>query len=333
MNLAIFGTGLVTPIATNAPQHAAFVASGLGLNPASAFLVDDEPLAVRHCPWLGAQVGVRDRQIVLARRALLEGVGGPSGSEIPLLVCTSQDRLGFTAEDRAALLRALDAENEERWARGRFRVRETFLGAAGAFDALAYANELVASGADRVALVAVDSLISLDTIRDLFPTLQAPWTSDVLAPSEGAAATLLGPRGDGQIAEVLFAATKLGQGSDDDDAIVDGAAMTALVRAIPRCAPITRWYGQSQGDQLRRHEWRYAITRNVERAHPDYDGICLEHESGSLGAAAGLAHLVYGVACELHHEPDDDPRPGGPIAAWAISRDGLRGLAALEVSL
>lgn len=332
MSLAITGIGLVTPVAFDARQHVAFVASGLGLNSPSAFCVDDEPLAVRHAAWLGARMSVRDRQIVLARRALLEAAGPQSASPIPLLLCASQPRVGFTLDDLAALRRALHADNDERWAAGRFRLAGIFVGAAGAFDAIARADALVADGASEVAIVAVDSFVSLETIRDLYPSLAMPWTSDVPAPSEGAAAIVVRPRGRAGFAHVLYAATRSGQGNDDDDAIVDGAAMTALVRAIPPCAPIARWYGPSQGDPLRRNEWRYATTRNFERCHPELEAPCLEHATGALGAAAGLAHLVYGVASERARTIDDEPVPAGPIAAWAVSRDGLRGLAVLEVS-
>lgn len=332
MNLSIFGAGLITPIATNTLQHVAFIAAGLGLNPPSAFLVDGEPFGVRHCQWLGARMGAADRQIVLARRALLEAASGDARAPMPLLVCTSATRVGFTTDDARAIHAALDGGNEERWCSGRFRVVGSFSGAAGGFEALAKAQELVANGAPRVAIVAVDSFISLDAIRDLYPELASAWTSDPLAPSEGAAAVLVGPSDTAELARVLFADTRMGSGNDDDEANVDGAAMTALLRAVPPCPPIARWYGQSEAGLLRNNEWRYAVARNITRAHAEYEGVCLEHATGALGAAAGLAHVVYGVAVERSRTADDEPVPGGPIATWAISRDGTRGLAVLEVT-
>jgi hypothetical protein len=57
----------------------------------------------------------------------------------------------------------------------------------------------------------------------------------------------------------------------------------------------------------------------------------IDTELGAVGAAAGAMNLAYGLAVVDHRTTDAPVQEGDPFLAWAISRDGTRGLAAVSV--
>ncbi|RLB63943.1 MAG: hypothetical protein DRI90_05730, partial [Deltaproteobacteria bacterium] len=117
-----------------------------------------------------------------------------------------------------------------------------------------------------------------------------------------------------------------GSSSDEDDEIVDGAAMTQLVnQAAGSGLRITQAFGQHNVDRLRHLSWTFSVSRNCSAFDPLCRFDCVEDAIGRVGAAAGAVHLVYGLATELHGTPPFGG--GGTLAAWAVSRDGTRGLA------
>ncbi|MEM1035020.1 MAG: hypothetical protein AAGN82_32065, partial [Myxococcota bacterium] len=197
-----------------------------------------------------------------------------------------------------------------------------YVGAAGALAALARATDALAQGVPAVMVLAVDSYACPRRLaRHLRRTTR--WETVPPRLSEGAAALLVAKTG--RYGRIRFAATAPGAGSDEDDQPVDGRAMTQLIRqALDReRGPWGNLFGPFAVDSLRRRSWEYGMIRNRHGFALDLETSCLEHSVGRIGAAAGLGHLVYALACQHH----DLLAHGGRTATWAVSRDGTRGLA------
>jgi hypothetical protein len=335
MNLAVIGTGLVSPIGLTPLQHASFPRAGIGLNPPSAFVDrDGEPVPVFHCPWLGAQLPVVERLAALGERALRTATAAPAASGQPapaeqaLLLCLGATRPGLAQADRQRAAGALAGATTA-------PLRHVFTGAAAFFAALGAAERLLnADEARVVAIVAVDSFVSLEAVRAELETAPPTWVREPPPPSEAAAAVVLMRGTEGRelglsLGTVHYAGTLRGQGSDDDDEILDGVALTALLEQVPALDQrIVRAYGQGEVDRLRETEWTCAAARNAARFDPLLTTACIERWIGRVGGAAGAAHFVYGLAAERHHAAQEARTGAGPFVAWAISHDGTRGLCA-----
>lgn len=335
MNLAIVGTGLVSPIGLTPLQHACSPRAGIGLHPASAFVgADGEPVRVHHCPWLGAKLPVAERLAALASNALdsaserLSSIPDLDASNTTLLLCLGASRPGLTESDRQGaadlIARATSAP-----------LRRVLTGAASFFAAIVEADRLIEAGEVRaVVLVAADSFVSLDAIRAELEAAPSAWVREPPPPSEAVAAIVVMKGTDARelgvsLATIHDAGVLLGAGSDEDDEVVDGSALSALLDRVPSgTGPIARVYGQDQVDRLRLTEWTCAAARQAERFHPQMTIECIESRTGRVGAAAGATHLVYGVAAERHHAAREHPAGVGPCMAWAASRDGTRGACA-----
>ncbi|MEJ7732130.1 MAG: hypothetical protein WKG00_23330 [Polyangiaceae bacterium] len=126
-----------------------------------------------------------------------------------------------------------------------------------------------------------------------------------------------------------------GSGSDHDEAIVDGQAMTALLERVAPPAPmrVVRAYGQARVDDLRLSDWTYACARQVSRLHERIANLCVEAFVGRTGGAAGLVQVAYAIAREraAARFARFAPAGAGRVLCWAISADGTRGLTQLEV--
>jgi hypothetical protein len=328
MTLAVLGTGLVSPVGLDPRQHALFARAGIGLNPPAAFLDDSgEPLDVRHCRWLGAEMRWAERLVALAGTAIDSAKSRPEiGSPMAAFIC---------APSRASASGTLTSCVAER---AGCRAVEVFEGAAGFFGALAAAEQALEARAARAALVvAVDSSIDRVALEAFVATPQPTWSHAPPGPSEAAAAVVVVdatamPRGASSMATIDFAGCAAGQGSDDDDAIVDGAALTTLLaRAPAKLDPIVRSYGQTEVDRLRLLDWTYACARHSERFHPKVTKICPEFHTGSVGSAAGGVNFVFAIAAESLYAPAESAAGPGTIVAWAISRDGTRGLCTIRM--
>ncbi len=333
MNIAIIGTGLVSPIAFTPLQHACFPRAGIGLHQPSAFIGrDGERVAVLHCPWLGATLPVADRLAALGERALRQATEGLAQlphlapTDTALFICLGATRPGLSEEDRQRAVGALTATSP---------LRRVFTGAASFFAALGAAERLLDAGEARIALVlAVDSYISLAAIRADLERAPATWVREAPPPSEAAGAVALMKGTDARelklsLGALHYTSTLKGQGTDDDDEVVDGAALTALLEQVPPLdGPLVRGYGQTEVDRLRETEWTCAAARNAARFHAQFTMACVERWTGRVGGAAGAAHFIYGLAAERHHAASEGRAGAGPFVAWAISRDGTRGLCA-----
>jgi hypothetical protein len=333
VNIAIVGTGLASPIGLTPLQHACFPRAGIGLHPPSAFVGrDGERVAVLHCPWLGATLPVADRLAALGERALHQATESVAhltqlaATNTALFVCLGPTRPGLSQEDRQRAVGALTAT---------IPLRRVFTGASSFFAALGAAERLLDAGEARIALVlAVDSYISLDAVRADLERAPATWVREAPPPSEAAGAVALMKGTDARelklsLGALHYTGTLKGQGTDDDDAVVDGTALSALLDQVPPLdGPVVRAYGQTEVDRLRETEWTCAAARNAARFHPQVTTTCIERWTGRVGGAAGAAHFIFGLAAERHHAAREGRAGAGPFVAWAISRDGNRGLCA-----
>ncbi len=329
--LAVVGVGMVSPLGLSPAEHALFARAGTGPAAPGAFIDDQgETINVAHCPWLGAGLPVAARLTALGARALAAALAGrPQDASTALFTCTAAPRAGLAEPDREACEAALC-----RVAKVRTAARAT--GAAGFFHALGAAAAQLEQGAARfAAVVAVDSLVSPALLADWQRTATTPWESNLPRPAEGAAALLLALPSEARRSglEVLATLHKStcahGESSDDNDAIIDGAALTGLLRGAPR--GVAAVFGQHRLGSLRKREWAIASARTAEMFRQDLVLVSIEHEIGCLGAAAGGMNLAHGIAVHRHQAwpiEDDapEPREEGPFLAWAISPDGVRGL-------
>ena len=333
MTLEVIGAGLVSPAGLSSTEHVFFLRAGVTLPARSPFLTaEDRRVPVAYCPWIGARASVAERLERMAEAALAEAdPPRPGADPIALLLCVPPPRPGLTDADTSALgdriARRLGA-----------RAVTRFQGEAGAFAALGRARSLLSGGAaGAVVLVAADSLVSPEALADRLARPPSPYAEAPLDPGEGSAALVLVPPARGRAAgrtplgTIDAAATAPGAATDDDDEIVDGAAMTAALRALPRGAPARAVFGQARVDGLRAREWEIAVARSAERLHPEHEVYCLEESTGALGAAAGAMHLAYGLAVLRHAATREPTARDAPFYAWAISRDGTRGIAAARV--
>lgn len=336
MNLAIIGSALVSPIGLTPLLHACFVRAGLGLCPPSAFVgADGEPAPVFHCPWLGAKLSVAERLGALGERALqsasevFERMPHLAPGDMALLMSLGVTRPGFVEADRQAAAGMLATATPA-------PLRRVFTGAASFFTALLEADRLLEAGEVRVVmLVAVDSFVSLDVVRAEVEIESPSWTREPPPLSEAAAALVVMKGADARelglsLGTVHYAGVMKGAGSDDDDVVVDGTALAALLDGVPAgLGPIARVYGQAEIDALRMAEWTCASARHAALWHEAMTIECVERLIGRVGAASAAAQIAYGLAAERHHAAREHAAGTAPFLAWAISEDGTRGLCAM----
>jgi hypothetical protein len=298
----------------------------------SPFLsAEDEPLPVGRCPTVPLELPIAERMVQVARLALEEAMlatfEARGRSRTRAVVCVSGPRPGLTKEDVQAVERGVSAQVPGTRA-------ETRAGAAAIFDVLREADGTIQRGdVQALAIVAVDSYVSVEALAESVQSPPSPWRAAPPIPSEAAAALLVmtpaHARRTGQpvLATIEYAATAPGTATDDNDEPVDGGAMAALLWQARTKEPILSAFGQHAVDSLRAHEWDLAKARNSKRFDEMCAFVCPEKAIGNVGAAAGAVNLAYGIAA-LRHDTLRDPRTRrAPFAAWAISRDGLRGLA------
>ena len=341
--LAVVGIGLVSPLGLTPEEHAFFLRAEVHPATPGGF-VDGEgaPLRAAYCPWLGARLPVAMRLTALAQTALRSALAPVAGPPLvnetgrvsaALHVVTSAPRTGLTSEDRAALeadlAGAFDPSTATRAA-----------GEAAFFGALASAAARLQQGpAQAVVIVAADSLICEGPLAEWQRLRQMPWEADLpLAGEVAAAVTVMLPAfarraGIEILATIHHAATAQGEANDDNDAIIDGAAMTTLLRTLPPIGgPVRASFGPHGMGSLRRREWEMAAARLPGHVDSTCDFVCLESRIGTAGAAAGAAGLVYGIAVQRHGTWASPRAADAPFVAWAISPDGTRGLGAVSVN-
>jgi hypothetical protein len=331
MSLAVVGAGLVSPGGITPRDHAFFLPPGvLAPGPSPFVKADHARIDVRYCSWLGARLPIAERLVRMAQAAVHEACSSCGdaleGQEVPLFVCASRPRPGLGEADHRTLVDALRLQL-------RARDASSVWGAAGAFAAVREARARITGGARAAMVVAADSHVHVDAVAE--DTARAPswWALERQPLSEGAAALLLT---DVRIASqrrmpvlgiIVESQVARGTSTDDDDEIVDGAAMTTALRALPGTGKVEAIFGQYMLDNLRHREWIFAEARNAARFDPEYVNATIETRLGRLGAAAGLFNLTYGIAALHHDTMERELAVGASLLAWAISRDGTRGIA------
>jgi hypothetical protein len=329
MTSIIAGAGLASPAGLTTQDHAFFPALYVpSLGAAVFYQSDDTPLDVRYARWLGTGAPPAERVARLAHTALAEALGAFAalhpGVRVPLLLITSAPRPGWSQGDIDTVVAHLEDQ-------GTVSVAGRYQGAAQAFTALTSVPQLLGEH-EAVAMVAADSFVSLPFLEELVARPPCEWALQPRPPSEGAGALLFVRRPDealgGPRGQVDAAAVVAGPSRDDNDEIVDGRAMTAALRQLPLGPVVPLVCGQFEVDALRTQEWRLAIVREKARFEPGCAYARLEALVGRVGAAAGVMSIAYGLALVRHKVLLREKARPLPYLAWAISPDGLRGVAA-----
>ena len=181
-------------------------------------------------------------------------------------------------------------------------------------------------------VLGVDSFVSLASLTEQLQRPPHHWSDAVKVFSEAAGAVLLLPQPKAQalrleLAQIHGAQIAASPSHDDNDEIVDGAAMTQVLRSLPAVGPIAHAYGQERVEPLRRNAWNLAAARTVQRFAEEQHFETVERELGRIGAAAGAFNLAYAAALVSHQATEVGIAATAPFVAWAVSRDGTRGAA------
>lgn len=326
---SVVGVGLASPAGFGAADHVFFVRAGLVQPAPSPFLdANEEPLPCNYCSWLDGAAPLKQRIEQLALSAGVEALKTKPAvlRKLHLSLVTSAPVGAFSESDAieiaSRLRHFLEAGEVTR-----------FVGAAGAHEALAEAAQRLATGkADAVCIIGADSRFSVPMIAAAYRRRSVVWTPLEPPPSEAAAAVLLVPstaRDQKPLATLLGAMTTQGTSHDSNDEAVDGVGLTYLFRKLPNCGGVPMVFGPLESERLRQREWQLASARARQHLGRPYDMKDVEMAIGQVGAAAGVVHLAYAVACNRYRTVSSDIPPGSPFYTWAISRDGVRGMAIL----
>ncbi len=340
LDLHVLGLGLVSPVATTLRQHVFLIRAEAAMHAGRPFVDGTgEPLEVLHCPLVDPALPLAERLTALGSLAVADALSRLSDlsqrGQLAAHLCGPEPGGPEPGgpEPGGPYSAALLDGCEQRWARAhQLHFGQRFVGAAGCYEALVVAAETLSQGASAVVLLAIDSAASPAVIAErLRPVPKwvpaAPRLSEaaaVLVVTTPALAAELGL----ELGRLRYAAHALGVGTDVDDEPVDGRAMTELVRQAAGQSPLP-WgnaFGPFTVDDLRRSVWHAATVRNRHAFALDGDQQCVEHAIGNVGAAAGLAHLVYALGCQHHGVLAH----AGTTVTWAVSRQGTRGLGVIE---
>ncbi len=331
MTLSIVGTGLVSPFGRSPREHVFFLRAHVPSPFTPPFTRrDQKPVRVHFCPWLDAGLPPAARLTALATTALDGALSSLREARLPapiLALCLARPRPGLDAEVHAAVAEAL-----------RLRLSpasiETCWGEAGCFAALQMAErEVRRNPGALVAIVAADSHVSAEWLADRVERPPTRWETRKPTPSEAAAALvvassqLVAQHRLPTFGAIQRSAIATGAANDDNDEVADALGMGAVLRELGT-GHVPHAFGQGEVDALRREEWYRAVARQSARFW-ECSHVCLEADIGAVGAAAGLANLVFGGATFRHGV--GAPPASGPVLAWALSRDGTRGAASFTV--
>lgn len=328
--LAVVGVGLVSPAGFSAADHAFFVRAGVVQPVPSPFLDEnDEPLPCAYCPWLAPSATLAERIEQLAFGAASEALEAVRGEATSLHVSlvVGAPSAEFTENDAANVGARLKTYLE-------VNSLTRFHGAAGAHRALLDARQrLQAGSADAVCIVGADSTFSVPRVEAAYRRRKVVWVPLEPPPSEGAGALVLTMRRSPVVkplARFVDALTTPAASNDYNDEPVDGVGLTFLFRKLPNRGGVPMVFGPMESERLRRRDWLLAAARVRRHLGSPYAHLDVESAIGQVGAAAGAVHLAYAVACNHYRAVDPEVPSGSPFYAWAISADGLRGLALLE---
>ncbi|MEJ7732194.1 MAG: hypothetical protein WKG00_23685 [Polyangiaceae bacterium] len=332
MKVAIVGLGLVTPLARTATEHAFFLRAGVIGPPRAPFLLaDDEQLPVRVTPWLGARAPMAERLAALARPAISEALAPLAASGAgPLAgfhLCTTERRAGAGGALEDALTPVARMPRAAR-----------VTGEAGAFQALEAESRALERDPQRLSVVlAVDSFVSIEALCERLDRAPSPWAAEARPPAEGAAALLVTSPARARelrldvMATIDHVTVFRDAATDDNDEPAEAKLMTQALRRAPATRPWRFAFGPVSSGGLRSTEWHLATARTATRFGRECEMRSIEAEVGALGAATGAADIALGAAMLRHDAMVMDASHPATFVAWAMSGDGTRGLAALEV--
>lgn len=357
-DLPVLGVGLVSPAGRDALQSVVFSKASVIAPGPSLFVrldgdpMDEEdlpPVELSYCPWWpvvvesgpneAGQSVLAQRLIALAMAALREALSyllpleqrlqpdalracPPEALGCPLHLCVSRPRPGLTQAEVDTLSVVLS--------RYLVSTKTTLhFGEAGVFSALRDIGGQGATGG-RAVVVGVDSFVSLLAADDAVRFPVSDWEPLPPAPSEAAAALLLGAPGErGEPDRVLATVHSVGavteEVNDLNELPLKGSALTYLLSTLPAGPGIRAVFGQDSVSSLRRREWEMAAGRYRDRFAVEFATETVESYLGRLGAAAGIASLAYAITALRTGKLEVPAR--APVCAWAISPEGLRGLA------
>ncbi len=326
LDLSVVGLGLVSPVATTAREHVFLIRAEAAMHAGRPFVDGTgEPLEVLHCPVVDPTLPLTERLAALGTLALEDALSPLAGwarrAQMVAHLCAAAPEAPMTTEVLGTC--------EQHWARAhQLRFGRRFVGAASCYEALPVAAEALAAGASAVMILALDSAAHPAIIAQrLHPVPK--WVPVPPRLSEAAAALVvttpaLAAELGVNFGRITYAGTMTGTGTDLDDDTVDGRAMTQLIRhaASQTPRPWGNAFGPFSVDNLRRASWQAGMVRNRHAFALDGDQRCVEHSIGNVGAASGMAQLVYAMANQHH----DLLAHAGTTVAWAVSRGGERGL-------
>jgi hypothetical protein len=316
MTTAIVSYGLASPSGATAREHVFFLRAGAPPWPSPFVLASGGGFYVAAAPWLQDWSQVSKRVLGLARLAIQDACSGVTlPPRLGLLFSAPRPRLGITSEELHGLASTLALEVRA-WAL-------ELSPDAGVAVTLARAERLLSSGLDAVLVVGADSWVTARDVTARAQDATGPWLFDEPVPGEGAAALLLTTGGalgaTAPLATLDYKAHAIGASHDDNEELIDAAAMTELLWRIPPFERGLIAYGQDRVDLLRSREWEWSKARCAARLAHLRDGECLESQIGRVGASAGLMVLVFGLAFERHTSPN-----ASTFLSWEITRGGVR---------
>lgn len=331
-DLLVAAAHLVSPLGRGIDEHAAFIAGEVEPaarstnqdtdrdaadedDDASAEFVTDAPVAA--VPWIPADAVLAVRVGVLAAQAARGAIAAsPVDADEVILVlpgaCAGVDAAAHEVASGAMLAVLPPA------LRSRVRVQTS---AAGALLEAAR----VATKGSAVLVIAADSLAAPEVI-EASRDRSSSWDAPLPRAGESAAALVLAPRS--AVATVGVGALRAvgaarGVGSEDDDESPDGAAMTELLRGLPRSGPLRWVFGPFSTSALARREWDLGSTRAHARLDAHFRDVSFEHEVGRTGGAQLLAEVAYALGVARYRGVEE------PLLVWGFEPDGTRAVCVL----
>ncbi|EYF08514.1 hypothetical protein [Chondromyces apiculatus] len=337
MTLAVLGTGLVSPFGLSPRDHVFLGRVVLPSPPRPAFAdADGNPIRLYHAPFLDVGAPPASRMAALATLATDDALrplrDDLHGAPITLALVVPRPRPGLPTDTAAEIERVLAARLDP-------RSILRFPGETGTFAALEAADAALPQAPGVWIIVAVDSFVSPEYLAHRAATQpRNRWIGRRPHPSEAAAVLVVADDAEaararypvvGRVDAVALAA---GAASDENDEPTDGAAMTAVVRAVAP-ATVRLAIGQMEVDALRRRDLCLATAREAARFRAGWQDESLEARFGMLGAAIGGASAAYGLALLRHGATDLDVPPPFAFLAWAVGGDGTRAAASLRAEM
>ncbi len=352
--LAVLGTGLVTPLGADVKETVFAYAAGTYEVSASPYLKTVDPFGdlspspeedlrdedvlrvdARCCPWLGHRLDQLNRLVLMAQSAAGEALmvrsqagTGPFRGKLALFIIVAPPRAGFGVPEQTTLKDTLQE---------RLGVPKSTLhhGDVALYDLFKEATKTLAEKqADGVLIVAVDTQISLHSAARQVEDPQSNWLPLRPPLGEGAGALLLvHPHQSHQkgqsFAHITGACAIGGRAKLDNDEIVNGLPLTGLLSRVREKGVHVAAYGPRASSVLSSREWDLAFARNRGVLVEGSAITSLESTMGVLGAATSTISLAYAIGAYFWGALNYDgvaEDAMAPIVVWGLGHDSRRGI-------